>query len=1095
MPQLSPDHVPNPTIAQYMIISRIGAGGLDEVYIAEDTQLRRNVAPRVLPEATAADGRRLRRLEREALAASALNHPNILTIFGFGVVADRLLLATVVRSVAWLTKCSRTRLVNFAGMVILLCVLVSSQTAAQYRFDHWTADNGLPQNSVRDIVQTRDGYLWFTTFDGLVRFDGVRFTVFNKSNTPGLSGNRFVSLFEDRFGDLWATVETGQVIRRHQGRFAIHTDEGLPRDGIPGLSDDGQGNAVLHYAQSTIGDNNVAEYSERAYRYQEGRFQPADELNFPYSEQQRALVRTFGVGKESSSISNQILIGGDYWAVTKDLLIHFSKGGGIKVYDEGRGLPGKGLGVISGKQQAIHAVSRDVAGRLWLTELKSGQSQLLSLQTPEGFDLRSAYADNEGNYWFATFRNGLYRARPQTVTSYERPQGLDSVEVYPIFEGRDGSLWIGTATDLFKLKDGIFTRYDSNELYFRNVASLYEDRAGQLWVNGGWRPEGNHLVRATWAKTVTDPFILLSWTMCEDREGSKWIGSPSGVVHHLNGLNTYYTTKDGLAGNDTKVIIEDGQGGLWLGSYGGLTHYKDGKFTAWTEKDGLPGTTIRTLKLDTDGTLWIGTYDSGLSRFKDGKFTNYTTKEGLFDNGVFQILEDDYGWFWMGSNRGIYRVRKQELSDFAVGKITSIISLSYNKSDGMASSECNGGRWPAGIKTRDGKLWFPTMGGVAMIDPARVKANTQPPPVVLEELRINNQPASFEAWDAAVHNPQAAIQILPGQDNFEIAYTALSFINSENMRFKYKLDGADADWVEAGTRRTAYFSHLGPGDYTFRVIAANTDGVWNLTGATVRITVVPPFWRRWWFITLAALGFVGVIAVVWKYRVAQLQRTQMAQQNFARQLIESQEHERKRIASELHDSLGQNLLIVKNRAQLGQIAAQESPEFLEQFEWIVSSATQSIEEVREIAQNLRPYHLDRLGLTKALEVMIEKVAATTRIHFVSELVPLDDLFSKEDAITLYRVVQESLNNVVKHAQASEVRVSIERLTDSVTLTIRDNGRGFAMAEAAAKPSGFGLAGMAERMRMLGGEWRIDSQEGQGTTVTIRVAMPIAIKGA
>ena len=250
-----------------MIISRIGAGGLDEVYIAEDTQLRRNVAPRVLPEATAADGRRLRRLEREALAASALNHPNILMIFGFGVIADRLLLATVVRSVAWLTKCSRTRLVNFAGMVILLCVLVSSQTAAQYRFDHWTADNGLPQNSVRDIVQTRDGYLWFTTFDGLVRFDGVRFTVFNKSNTPGLSGNRFVSLFEDRFGDLWATVETGQVIRRHQGRFAIHTDEGLPRDGIPGLSDDGQGNTVLHYDQSTIGDNNVTEYSERAYRY------------------------------------------------------------------------------------------------------------------------------------------------------------------------------------------------------------------------------------------------------------------------------------------------------------------------------------------------------------------------------------------------------------------------------------------------------------------------------------------------------------------------------------------------------------------------------------------------------------------------------------------------------------------------------------------------------------------------------------------------------------------------------------------------------------------------------------------------------------
>ena len=262
----------------------------------------------------------------------------------------------------------------------------------------------------------------------------------------------------------------------------------------------------------------------------------------------------------------------------------------------------------------------------------------------------------------------------------------------------------------------------------------------------------------------------------------------------------------------------------------------------------------------------------------------------------------------------------------------------------------------------------------------------------------------------------------------------------------------------------------------------------------MRIRIVPPFWRTWWFLALAALSIAAAIVAIWKYREAQLKRVQMAQEAFARQWIASQEAERKRIAGELHDSLGQNLLIVKNRAQLGQLAAHDAPDFLEQFDWIVTSATQSIEEVRQIAQNLRPYHLDRLGLTKALEVMIEKVAATTQIRFVEELVPLDDLFSKEDAITLYRIVQESLNNIVKHAQASEARVSIERLTDSVMLTIQDNGRGFAPLDAAAKPSGFGLVGMAERMRMLGGELRVDSQEGQGTTVTIRLALPVPTKG-
>ena len=980
-----------------------------------------------------------------------------------------------------LCQCGAARCLPLAVVVLL-----ASTALAQYRFDHWTADNGLPQNSVRDIVQTRDGYLWLTTYDGLVRFDGVRFTVFNKSNTPGLASNRFFSLFEDRSGDLWASVETGQLVRRHQGRFTIHTQQDWPNNVLPYLSDDGQGNVAFSYVESKVEGNKVTEYIWRAYRYREGLFQPADELTYSSSKLQ-ALGQTAGLGKEVASLTPPILVEGDLWATYTNSVVRFLKGGGVQVYSEGKGLPGKYLGALLGKPP-LQVVSRDAAGRLWVTELKSGQSQLLSQQTPEGFDGWCTYADNEGNYWFATLSNGLFRARRQSVTPYARAQGLGFVEVYPMLEGRDGSLWIGTQ-DLFRLKDGKFIRYDGEGLYFRQVSSLYEDRAGQLWVSGGWRIEGNRFVRAAWAKTVADPFIVNSWTMCEDREGGYWIGSVNGVVRHLNGVNTYYTTKDGLAGNDTKVIIEDGQGGLWLGSYGGLTHYKDGKFTAWMEKDGLPGATVRALKQDSDGTLWIGTYDSGLGRFKDGKFTSYTTKDGLFDNGVFQILEDDFGWFWMSCNRGIYRVRKQDLLDFADGRIKTITSLAYTKSDGMPSSEGNGGRWPAGVKTRDGKLWFPTMGGVAMIDPADVKANTQPPPVVIEDLRINNQAVSSDEWEAALRTPHSALRILPGQDNFEIAYTALSFINSENMRFKYKLEGADTDWVDAGTRRTAYFSHLVPGDYTFRVIAANADGVWNQTGASVRITIVPPFWRTWWFLTLVGLAAAGVIAGVWQYRLAQLRRIQLAQQAFARQLIASQEHERKRIAAELHDSLGQNLLIIKNRAQLGQIAAHDAPEFLEQFEWIVSSATQSIEEVREIAQNLRPYHLDRLGLTKALEVMIEKVAATTKMRFISELVPLDDLFSKDDAITLYRVVQESLNNIVKHAQASEVRVSVERTTDSVTLTIQDNGRGFSQLDAAAKPSGFGLAGMAERVRMLGGEWRIDSQQGQGTMVTIQLALP------
>ena len=259
-------------------------------------------------------------------------------------------------------------------------------------------------------------------------------------------------------------------------------------------------------------------------------------------------------------------------------------------------------------------------------------------------------------------------------------------------------------------------------------------------------------------------------------------------------------------------------GGIWIGTYGGLSRFQDGKLTSWTENDGLPSRTIRALYEDADGALWIGSYDGGLARFKDGKFTAYNSKIGLYNDEAFQILEDDNRNFWISSNHGIYRVNKDELNEFADGKRRSITSVAYGKSDGMLNAECNGGRSPAGIKTRDGRLWFPTQDGVAMIDPSEIKINSQPPPVVIESVKIDNNDVGFEnanlesdSEKSKIQNPKSKIHIEPSQQNFEIDYTALSFINSENLRFKYKLEGLDDDWIDAGTRRLAYFSHVPPG--------------------------------------------------------------------------------------------------------------------------------------------------------------------------------------------------------------------------------------------------------------------------------------------
>jgi signal transduction histidine kinase len=440
----------------------------------------------------------------------------------------------------------------------------------------------------------------------------------------------------------------------------------------------------------------------------------------------------------------------------------------------------------------------------------------------------------------------------------------------------------------------------------------------------------------------------------------------------------------------------------------------------------------------------------------------------------------------MSCNRGIYRVRKQELNDFAEGKISTVTSVAFGKSDGMENVECNGGRWPAGIKARDGRLWFPTMGGVAVIDPASVTTNAQPPPVVIEAARIDNQPVTIELLNSALSNPAAALQLAPRQNNFEIQYTALSFINAENLKFRYKLEGQDHDWVEAGTRRTAYYSYLPPGDYTFRVIAANRDGVWNTAGQSLRIRVLPAFYRTWWFLTLVGLALGGAVFGVFKYRITQLKRQQAAQQAFAHQLIESQEAERQRIAAELHDSLGQHLLVIRNRAALGERAVQDPVQSRNQFDEITASATQAISEVRAISHNLRPVNLDRLGLTATIEEMVEKVAESSGIQFSADIEALENgWLTKEQEVNCFRIIQESLNNIVKHAQATKAYVELWRQDGALHLTVRDNGRGYDVGSISQR--GLGLTSISERVRILGGTQTVTTAPGAGTMISITIS--------
>ena len=454
----------------------------------------------------------------------------------------------------------------------------------------------------------------------------------------------------------------------------------------------------------------------------------------------------------------------------------------------------------------------------------------------------------------------------------------------------------------------------------------------------------------------------------------------------------------------------------------------------YTEADGLPSDSVRALYEDNHGVLWIGTYDGGLGRFKDGKFTIFTAENGLFDNGVFQILEDDDGNFWMSSNRGIHRTRKQDLDDFAAGRVKKFNSTGYGISDGLLNIECNGGVQTSGIKASDGRLWFPTQDGVAVIDPQAVSFNPNPPTVLIETIKIDGDEQS------ATHNPPSAIEIAPNQRNLAIAYTGLGFVKSEQIRFRYRLEGLDEDWTDAGTRREAVYPYLPPGKYTFRVIAANSDNVWNEQGAAIEIVVKPAFYQTWWFWGLAFLLVIGVSLIFYKRRISQLKKERGLQQAFSRQLIASQEQERKRIAAELHDSLGQRLVVIKNLALIFLNLKKDQADEFQQIEDISAEASQAIGEVKEISYNLRPYQLDRIGLTKAIEAIVRTAQAASTIEFSAEIDDIDNYFPKDTEINFYRIVQECVNNAVKHSEASKAFVKIKHSGDNLELEISDNAQ-------------------------------------------------------
>jgi len=727
------------------------------------------------------------------------------------------------------------------------------RTLTAYRHEVWREDQGLLASSINSILQSRNGYIWLATYYGLVRFDGVRFTVFDTTTTPAIQANRVRALVEDSDGIVWIATTKG-LTQLRDGVFRI-----FPLDDR--FADD----QILTVASGTDGEIWFATANEGLCRIKYGK------------------VETVGLrGQNIRTI--QTAANGIVWIGT-DQGLHRYQSGQFSVYTKKDALP----------FQIVTAIYEDREGTLWigslegLARMRDGKFQLISNEpSVRATHVWAIAGDRDGNLWIATFGKGLTRYTKGVFTNFAGRHGLSSEMVSALFEDREGNLWIGTnGGGLNRFRDVTFTTYTVRDGLPSNIVSpIWGKEDGSVWLgtNGGGLShyQNGTFTNYTVREGLTDNAI---WSLAGARDGSLWVGTFSGGLHHFqNGQFKTYTTKDGLSSNAVFAVRENSSGDLWIGTYGGgLNRMRNGKITAYRVKDGLPSDHIRTIYEDRaknlwigtqkglsrfrdgvfqnfgehdglssgfvlsifedeENTLWIGTFGGGLSRFKNGKFTQFTTQNGLFQNVVFHIMEDNLGYLWMSGNGGIFRVWKRELEAVASGVAKRIHCDSFGMEDGMKGREANGAQ-PAGWKTKDGRLWFATLSGLSIVDPARIVVNHQPPPVAIEEMQVDHVPVSF----------QGDLQIPPGGETFEFLYTAMSYPAPKKVRFKYKLEGFDHDWVDGGTRRSANYTNLSPRTYRFRVVASNNDGIWNEAGANLQFRLRPFFYQTNWFYGICAL--------------------------------------------------------------------------------------------------------------------------------------------------------------------------------------------------------------------------------------------------
>ncbi len=997
--------------------------------------------------------------------------------------------------------------------------------ARVFNFQSWQKEQGLPQGPVRALAQTHDGYLWIGGDDGLARFDGTRFVTFGSKE--GTRVGPVNVLFEDSHGTMWIGGADSGLSRWQNNQATTFTvRDGLMANTITALAEDAVGHLwvgtdagltvwqsgkplPLNGAETFKGRRITALFNDAMGRMWigvkgAGVFQFVNNKFVPFAtDSMEELLRDphcLFVDK-----TGRIWIGaGEDFVLCKDgdRWLHYR-------------VPRK-----QGKS-SITTLAQEPDGTVWAGSAGGGlfllqDGKLIGMPTGSGLAgnlIQSLLTDREGILWVGTDA-GLNRLRRKTLTTLSQAEGLGFGVTMGLAEVTSGAIWAAKPNDgLYRWDGKSFSRLSAAGLspHGSQITTMLVTRDGFCWVatTNSLLLYKDPIAAADEVKIIklAQPEII---SLAEDRDGALWAGTRDGKIWQLR-ADKWIAQTNFPQTNAITAIVPDIDGSMWIGTEGsGLYRLINGSFEHIGKSEGLLSNLIRTLYLDDQGTLWIGMADQGLSRWRKGEIANFTTHEGLPDNNISQILEDDQSRLWLGSSGGIACVNKRRLEELATGKIQIIYPRVFGRADGMLSEECTSGFYPADLKTKSGLLWFSTLKGVVVVNPRVQPATSRTPNTVLEEVLVDGVPdpmfhaSNLKADVTAPPEKEATgpetLRIIPGKHRVEFRFTGLSFDAPELMRFRYRLEGLDAAWLDAGAQRTAVYNYLPPGNYKFHVAACNRDGVWTDGETGLKLIVLRHFWQTWWFFTLVGLSLVafiiGIVRLVEKRKIQRRLR-HLEQEH-------SLERERTRIAQDLHDEMGAKLCrisFLSEHARRGELPPQE---LQDQITSISDASREVLHSLDEIVWAVNPQNDTLEHVASYIGQYAQEYFQMTGIQCELDIPPQLPAhpISSQMRHHVFLAAHEALTNILKHSGATSAKISMAFVDVTFRIEISDNGIGFNAPAAGSEfvspaiartVSGDGLGNMCQRLADIGGRCRIESAPGRGTVIRFVVPLNLLTK--